>query len=279
MKRMAFLALAIASFTSLWAQSKFPDGFLAEENRPDAYVWLPEPPKLTGADFTYDFYYYQWGRLKRDEGGVGEMALKDESAPLNEVFGETLDVPLDEVHMPETLLLLQRAVTDANDVNKKVKDRYERKRPFAQFNEPSLKPEEDDVEANTFSYPSGHSSRGWMSALVLATVDPEKAEELFLRARLYALNRVICGHHWKTDIDASMMLSAGLFATIVCTEEYQAQLVKARAEYNAIKSGTDAKAPKVEHRTSGPAYAIDGTQATEATHGIVIQNGQKTIWK
>lgn len=135
------------------------------------------------------------------------------------------------------------------------------------------------MEANTFSYPSGHSSRGWMSALVLATVDPEKAEELFLRARLYALNRVICGHHWKTDIDASMMLSTGLFATIVCTEEYQAQLVKARAEYNAIKSGTDAKAPKVEHRTSGPAYAIDGTQATEATHGIVIQNGQKTIWK
>lgn len=161
---------------------------------------------------------------------VSVQALYDESASLDDVFEEIMGVELTRESAPEIMLLLQRAVSDAHAANKRVKEVFKRLRPFAQFKEPSLKPEEDEEEAGTYSYPSGHSARGWMSAFVFATIAPELAEKLYARAREYAMNRVICGHHWKTDIDASLMLSAGLFATIVCTDEYQAQLVKARAE-------------------------------------------------
>ena len=60
MKKLFLMAMAIVTVSSVWAQ--FPDGYLTNETRPDAIAWLPEPPKLTDADFTYDFYYYQWGR-------------------------------------------------------------------------------------------------------------------------------------------------------------------------------------------------------------------------
>jgi len=31
------------------------------------------------------------------------------------------------------------------------------------------------------------------------------------RAQAYAMNRVICGHHWKSDTDASLLLAATIY--------------------------------------------------------------------
>lgn len=56
--------------------------------------------------------------------------------------------------------------------------------------------------------------------MTLSTLMPQKTNDLMDRACVYALNRVICGHHWKSDIDASLLLAAGLFANIVSTEAF-----------------------------------------------------------
>ena len=85
MKKLFLMAVAIITVTSVWGQ-KYPDGYLTDETRPNGLAWLPYPPKLTGAAFTYDFYYYQWGREQRDSAGVSEQALSDEAAPLYQVF-------------------------------------------------------------------------------------------------------------------------------------------------------------------------------------------------
>jgi acid phosphatase (class A) len=281
MKKIFLVALAIVVVTNVWGQNKFADPYMTDEQRPNGLKWLPDPPKLTGADFTYDFYYYQWGRDQREDKKVSEQALFDERAPLDSVYERILKIDLGKETAPEIYLLCERAVSDVHAANKEVKNVWQRTRPFAQFKEPSLKPWEDEEEASTFSYPSGHSSRGWMYAFVLSTVAPEFAEELFARARSYALNRVICGHHWKSDVDASLMLAAGIFAAIVCTDAYQQQLVKARAEYEQIRKGMTnvPKATIVQHPAGTPAYTINGTPATESSRGIIIQNGQKTLRK
>lgn len=226
-----FFAIFVLSAITAWAQ--YPDPYLTDETRPDGTKWLPPHPSTTGGEFANDFYYYQWGKAQRDSATVAQ-AVWDEGAELYQVFSEVLGFPLSHETTPEIVLLAEAAVTDAHAANKKVKDYYQRRRPFATFNEPSLKPEEDPEEALTFSYPSGHSSRGWMFALTLCTVAPERTEIIMARAYKYALNRVICGHHWKSDIDASLMLTAGVFANIVVTDSYQKQLAKARKEYNRI---------------------------------------------
>ena len=231
MRMILALAISLMTAVSVWAQ--YPDPFLTNENRPDGTKWLPMPPSPLSGEFGNDFFYYQWGKTQR-EGITGEKALLDESAELYQVFSEALGINLSPEATPEILLLAGAATTDAHAANKHAKNFYQRRRPFATFNEPSLKPEEDEVEALTLSYPSGHASRGWMYALVLSTVAPERTEALMERAREYALNRIICGHHWKSDIDASLMLIAGVFANIVTTEGYQQQLAKARAEYARI---------------------------------------------
>ena len=181
---------------------------------------------------------------------------------------------------PEILLLCERAVTDAMKGNTTVKKKFQRIRPFATFHDPSLKPETDDEEAKTFSYPSGHSTRGYMFALVLCTVMPEKTSEIMDRAQYYAYNRVICGHHWKSDTDASLLLCSALFANVVATEAFQQQLQKARAEYQNLKSGAAnvPQAKTVEHpAASSQAYTTNGTPATAGSRGVIIQNGQKNL--
>ena len=60
----------------------------------------------------------------------------------------------------------------------------------------------------------------------LQALRPILPQVFFYRARIYAENRVICGHHWKTDTDAALMLAAGTFATVVSTDGYQEQLKK-----------------------------------------------------
>ena len=282
--RKAFMLSLVILCGTIGAWAQYPSPYLSDDTRPDGTKWIPEPPSAMSGAFANDYYYYQWGKSQRD-GDTGQQALSDESEKLCAVFSESLGIEISPTATPEIYLLVEFAVTDAYWANKKVKDYYQRRRPFATFNEPSLKPEEDAQEASTFSYPSGHSTRGWMYALVLTTLAPERTEFLMERARDYSLNRVVCGHHWKSDIDASLMLTSGIFANIVVTEAFQAQLMKARAEYLKIKNGSSAT--NIQNSTTmDPAqkkdaavYNLQGQPVNKAsTHGgIYVQNGRKFV--
>ena len=284
MKKIFLLAIvAISTVTHLCAQEqKFPEPFVVNDLDEDFYSFIQAPPSLTSGEFAYDFFHYQHGRELREIDGVSEQALFDEAAQLYEVFdNKVIGIELSRESTPEIILLCERVVSDASKANTTVKKKYQRIRPFATFHDPSLKPETDEEEAKTFSYPSGHSSRGYMFALALCTVMPEKTPEIMVRAQDYAYNRVICGHHWKSDTDASLLLATAMFANVVSTDEYQAQLKKARAEYQKIIDGAVgvSEAKLIEHPATTRAYTISGLPADDNSRGIIIQNGQKTMAK
>lgn len=283
MKRMMQWALAAAltasGITTVSAQ-QFTQPYMSNEVRPDGRYWLPEPPKLTSGEFAYDFYYYQWGRDQR-EGGLGQAALYDESASLIDVFSPVLDLTLSYETTPEILQLVERATNDAHQANKIVKDHYQRVRPFATFKEASLKPDTDEEEAGTWSYPSGHSTRGYMYAMVLSTIAPEYTSALMDRARHYALNRVVCGHHWKSDTDASLLLASGIYAAVVSTDAFREQLVKAQQEFRRLKGdATAVQSTRQQPATASAAvYDLQGRRLSTqpAAPGLYIRDGQKVV--
>ena len=57
----------------------------------------------------------------------------------------------------------------------------------------------------TWHYPSGHANAGYTIAIVLAQMVPEKRAEIFARAQAFALNRVIGGVHFRSDIEAGRL--------------------------------------------------------------------------
>lgn len=84
--------------------------------------------------------------------------------------------------------------------------------------------------AHTGSYPSGHSSRAWMWAELLAQIFPEQRVELYARARAVMWGRVIGGAHFPSDTVAGERTGRALAAELLKNPAVRAALEKCRAE-------------------------------------------------
>ena len=47
-------------------------------------------------------------------------------------------------------------------------------------------------------------------------------------------SRVICGYHWQSDVDAARVVASTVVATLHSNNEFNAQLAKAKAEFQRI---------------------------------------------
>ena len=211
--------------------------YLTEATRPRGSQILPAPPSFTGEEFANDLYYYQWGKAQRQDQHLREELIHTDTTGIFKLFSEAMGIKMSRKMTPEIYKLARKALDDAHEAVDVAQKHFNRTKPFVKFHEESLKPEGyiHNFKDKGDSYPSGHATRGWMMAFVLSNVAPERTESLMNYARQFALNRVIMGRHWKSDIDAGLMLAAALFADISACEAYQKQLIKAKAEYESIR--------------------------------------------
>ena len=89
------------------------------------------------------------------------------------------------------------------------------------------------------SYPSGHASSGYLLALALIDVMPEWRDAVLARAADYANNRLVCGVHYRSDVQASQLLAYAVHAVMATKPAYQADVQAARsAVLAALASGS-----------------------------------------
>lgn len=103
---------------------------------------------------------------------------------------------------------------------------YGRARPY-EINssiQPVLPPPEGQ------SYPSGHSMDGYLMAILLAQVVPEKRLALFERADEGAQSRVIAGVHYPSDLEGGKIAAFVLASRLLNDPRAQADLQKVKAE-------------------------------------------------
>ncbi len=80
------------------------------------------------------------------------------------------------------------------------------------------------------SYPSGHATVGYLSAIVLAMMAPEKGDALRARADDYAHSRVVCGDHDPTDAVGSKEAAEILIGNMFDSPRFQQKYTAAKAE-------------------------------------------------
>jgi acid phosphatase (class A) len=80
------------------------------------------------------------------------------------------------------------------------------------------------------AYPSGHATTGYLMALTLIDVLPDKRDAILNRADDYANNRLVCGVHYRSDIEASKLLAYTIHAVMANKPQYQQELLAVRAE-------------------------------------------------
>ena len=94
-----------------------------------------------------------------------------------------------------------------------------------------------DKPEKSASYPSGHSTRGTVYALVLAEVFPDKREEILAIGREIGWDRVLIGKHFPTDIYAGRVLAKAIFRELMASPAFQHDLAEARAEQHPVPAG------------------------------------------
>jgi len=67
----------------------------------------------------------------------------------------------------------------------------------------------------------------------------DSTEALIARAQEYAINRVICGRHYKSDVDASLVEATAVMSKLLSNEDFLEQLEKARKEYASLREEED----------------------------------------
>jgi acid phosphatase (class A) len=107
---------------------------------------------------------------------------------------------------------------------------FQRVRPYT--TDKTLHPVCELTEAPN-SYPSGHALTGYLEGLTLAEIVPEKRTEILARADDYAHNRLVCGVHYPSDVEASRRVAYVVFGYMMATPRFQRDLAAARAETRA----------------------------------------------
>lgn len=202
----------------------------------DSSVILPPPPAFDSALMMRDRAQYEAGLLLR-QTPRGKQAQNDANyVKLIESFSEALGMPISAEHSPELLALLTRTSNAlAHFSTNFAKKHFKRIRPYVLYKANTCEPAQEERFSHTFSYPSGHSARGWGLALLLAEIAPNKTEALLRRDYEIGQSRVICGYHWQSDVDASRMTASATLAGLHSNPEFLAQLAKAKKEFAALQ--------------------------------------------
>jgi acid phosphatase (class A) len=144
-------------------------------------------------------------------------------------FADVMGPSFTPADLPVAAAFFSRVVSTAGAVVDPAKIAWNRLRPY--FVDSRVEPCLDTP--TIASYPSGHANAGYVIAIVLAQIVPEKHAEIFERAQAFALNRVIGGVHFRSDIEAGR-LSGTLIASALFREpDFRRDLAAAKKEVRA----------------------------------------------
>ena len=136
---------------------------------------------------------------------------------------------------PQIWTLLESGISTIELIRIRPKAHFHRIRPFEYFNEHTYTEWEEDFLRGEGSYPSGHTIRGWGTALLLTEVNPSAADALFKRAWQYGESRVLVGAHWQSDVDVSRVAASIGYAKLQTSSAFRTQVRKARAEFKRLQ--------------------------------------------
>lgn len=272
--------LAIVGMMPAVAQESSQQYFTVDE-MPDLRLILPPPPDSTSAQFALDVVRHMWGKAQRKDAERSALAIADAEYSLNNlirIYSGPFGLPISFEETPEIYRLLRDFTVTCDNICKRIKAHYMRKRPFVMFNEPTLTPNKEPEMVVNGSYPSGHTILGWCAALILSEINPAQTEALMARGYKYGESRIIVGAHWQSDVDAGMLAASILHAKLHSSAAFSAQMAKAKAEFQEITNDPSNVNALQRNDTvvDRKAYHLSGYQLTSnSSNGIYIQSGKK----
>jgi acid phosphatase (class A) len=136
-------------------------------------------------------------------------------------------------HLPALRTLPDNAEADIGPYVRAAKEKFRRLRPYEI--EPRLDPCIGDVKGD-LSYPSGHATYGYLMGDLLSEVAPARRAALMARAEEFARQRMVCGVHFPSDLEAGRRGAHFLLDRIEQSPAFRRDLQAAQDEWRRVSA-------------------------------------------
>ena len=224
---MLVLVGALVCGASAWADD--PKLKFLKDDDINAALLLPPPP----ADGT-DAANAELAELQR----IAKATTPERWAQANydylhedgTMFQVAIAPGFDLSQLPATAKLLSDVRGDEAIFASRAKNYFKRNRPW--IIDPALKTCSTKEGAQS-SYPSGHATMAFAMGVVLAKTMPELATQILARAKDYSEERLVCGMHYRSDIEGGQTLGSAVAVLLLRNPDFEADLAAAKAELTA----------------------------------------------
>ncbi len=220
--RVHFAAIGLLLAVAVAARAQSPKYF--DPPPVDPVKLIPAPPAEHSAEDRAELDLILAIQEKRTQAEVDRC--ESEAKLKIDAFQSVLGPWCTSKDLPRTAKLFAAVAKDSKPIVDAVKDHYRRPRPAHE--DDKVHPAIDD-EAS-FAYPSGHSTRGTMYALLLAEVFPQQRDALLERGREIGWDRVIAGLHHPSDIVAGRVLGQALAQAVLADPKFQSDFAAMKKE-------------------------------------------------
>ena len=191
----------------------------------DVISVLPAPPALGTPEDVADrdnaFQVYSHGTPE-------DFARAKHEHEFNEfTFTPAISPSFQAGKFPKLEALFVEVLAEARAPATAAKKKWNRERPYVA--EPERFARHGDIE-KTAGYPSGHSTRGTLYALILAEIFPKHRDAILEKGRLIGWTRVEVGVHTPMDIYAGRVAGQALARAFLKNPEFQKDLAEVKAE-------------------------------------------------
>ncbi len=139
--------------------------------------------------------------------------------------------------LTKTEALFKRVQRETEALTDAGKNHWERPRPY--LIDPSLAAAGGEME-KSFSYPSGHSTRATVFALLLVELFPDQEHAILAMGRDIGWRRVELGRHYPTDIYAGRSLAQAIVRALKASPDFQRDLTEVKSELASVQHAAPA---------------------------------------
>lgn len=200
--------------------------YLNDAQQPDVLALLPPPP--VGVEQAADIASV---RAVHNSVSSNELAQAQTEGNFTVfVFTPAIGEFFQPGKFPKTETFFHRVRRDSDHVVNFGKDHWKRLRPLNA--DPALN---RGVRDSSFSYPSGHSTRATIYALLLAEIFPGQKDKILAIGRQTGWHRVQMAMHYPTDIFAGRVLAQAVVRQLKADPEFQHDFAEVKAELATAK--------------------------------------------
>ena len=202
-----------------------------DPNSYDITKIIPPPPQPGSEEYRIDTGFLKNARAT----GTKEQIERGNKASVDSVFdySETLGDWFNPQDLPKTAALFDKVNKEAKEAIELAKHYFSRMRPE------SWKETGDIEKSNGYAYPSGHTTRAFVWANLLANALPKEQKALHKQGRQKAWYRVILGRHFPADVRAGKLYGQVLAKEFLRSPEFQKEWPSVCEEIRAARKAAE----------------------------------------